>query len=258
MFEKIIEIYKTIEKTDIGNNNLQPTFLYNEGWMLKLVLKWFFENKGNSYYLSMEKDSKWFSEALLSSKFLKEFRGDKLAESYTHADGVYGDFIIGENGIGDLYLKNNCKEFVVVEAKLFSRFSEGITNASNYNQAARNIACMCNIVVNSKQNPDKISFYAIIPNIQITEEPTFNKYLKIDHIKQTVLNRVTQYLNRENYMEKKQWYIDHFLPFCDKINVKLLSWEEIIEYIHKSDSKYGEELMKFYEYCIMYNRSIKK
>ncbi|MCH7876577.1 MAG: hypothetical protein IH965_14945 [Gemmatimonadetes bacterium] len=31
--------------------------------------------------------ARWYSEALLPSQFLKRFRGDPLAEGWTHADG---------------------------------------------------------------------------------------------------------------------------------------------------------------------------
>ena len=34
---------------------------------------------------------KWYSEALLPSAFLARVREDKLAEFWTHADGVIGD-----------------------------------------------------------------------------------------------------------------------------------------------------------------------
>ena len=258
MYKDIMEIYESLKYIENEDNNIQPTFLYNEGWMLKLVLKWFHMNKNLFHELAIKEQSKWYSEALLSSKFLPVFHGDKLAESYTHADGVYGDFRIGGNGFGDLILMENCREFVVVEAKMFSKYSRGIKNALNYNQAARNVACMCNIVVNSGQNPENISFYTVIPKIQMTEELTFSEYINIEHIKQTVLNRVNQYINRDDHHEKNQWYYDSFLPFCGKIKIGLLSWEDIIEFITLKNSEYGNNLNSFYQLCIKYNRKFKQ
>jgi hypothetical protein len=251
MLKKIMEIYETINYVEDCKNNIQPTFLYNEGWILRLILKWFNEKTELDHELSMEKQAKWYSEALLSSKFFPKPRGDNLAESYTHVDGVYGDFIIGNKGESDLSLKENCRQFVVVEAKMFSKFSEGTKNASKYNQAARIIACMCNVVVDSKQYPENISFFTIIPKKQKDKE--FEKYLNIEHVKLTVLDRVNQYNKHEDYEDKQSWYNNHFLPFCDKIKIKLFFWEDIIDYICLKDQLYGNELKTFYESCIKYN-----
>jgi hypothetical protein len=255
MTETIMEIFDTIEKIEIQENNIQPTLLYNEGWMLRVILKWFNKNVEICHDISMKNGSKWYSEALLSSKFLPKFRGDTLAESYTHADGVYGDFIIGNNGFGDLKLKNDCRQFVIVEAKIFSKYSKGTKNAPSFNQAARNVACMCDIVENSQQlNIDDISFFTIIPETQIEKEKTFNEYINIDNIKQTVFNRVEQYRTRKDYMEKKEWYDNCFIKFCEKIRTKLLSWENIINFIIINDNIFGNKIKIFYEKCLKYNK----
>jgi hypothetical protein len=258
MINNIIEVFNSIEKTSIGENNIQPTLLYNEGWMLRLVLKWFARNTDIDYKISMKNKTHWFSEALLSSKFLPLYRGDDLSESYTHADGAYGDIIIGDNGFGDLSLKNNCRQFVVLEAKMFSKLSKGTKNASTYNQAARNIACMCNITTNSKQNINNLGFSVIIPEEQIKLEQTFSEYTDMEHIKQTVFNRINQYNNRRDYEEKRQWYNIQFLSFCELIKVNLVSWEEIINYIIQIDKEYGNTINEFYEKCLLYNKHIKK
>lgn len=122
-----------------------PTELYNEGWMLRLVLDWFSRTPDCNYELRFLDGSGWYSEALLPSAFLSRKRGDVLAESWTHADGVVGHFSIGENGAGDLSLKDGATQFVVVEAKMFSKLSAGVTNARYFNQAARNVACIAEI-----------------------------------------------------------------------------------------------------------------
>jgi len=256
MIKNVVDILESINELDNQKNNIQPTLLYNEGWMLRLVLKWFNANTEINHELSMKKQTRWYSEALLSSIFLPKFRGDNLSEAYTHADGVYGDFYIGNNGFGDLSLKENCRQFAVVEAKMFSKYSKGTKNAPNFNQAARNVACMCNIVTNSGQkNIDDISFFTIIPEIQISQEKTFTEYVNIEHIKQTVLTRINQYNCRINdYQDYSEWYNNYFLEFCNKIKIKLFSWEEIITFIIDNDFNYGNNLNTFYNYCIKYNQ----
>jgi len=141
-----------------------PTDLYNEGWMLRLVLDWFSRNPDVDHDLKFGESSGWYSEALLPSAFLPRNRGDKLAESWTHADGVIGHFSIGENGAGDLSLKENAKELVVTEAKMFSKLSNGVTNAKYFDQAARNVACIAELAKRASIAPfsfDNIAFYVI-------------------------------------------------------------------------------------------------
>ena len=67
-----------------------PTDLYNEGWMLRIILDWFPKNKVPRHPLNFPENGSWFSEALLPSAFLPRARGNKFAESWTHADGVIG------------------------------------------------------------------------------------------------------------------------------------------------------------------------
>ena len=71
----------------------------------------------------------WFSEAWLPSAFLPRYRGDPLAESRTHADGVMGHFAIGDRGAVDLALRPDAGQFVVIEAKIAGRLSPGVKNA---------------------------------------------------------------------------------------------------------------------------------
>ena len=252
MIKHIVDILESIKELEDQKSNIPPTQLYNEGWMLRLVLKWFNANTEINHELSMKKQTRWYSEALLSSRFLPKSQKDKLSEKHTHADGVYGDFdIVGK---GDLLLKENCRQFVVVEAKMFSKYSKGTKNAPNFNQAARNVACMCNIVTNSGQkNIDDISFFTIVPEEQISQEKTFTEYINIEHIKKTVLMRINKYNDRSDYQKYLEWY-NSFLCFCKKIKIKLFSWEEIIKYIISNDPDYGNDLNTFYEYCIKYNK----
>ncbi len=42
---------------------LPPTMLYNEGWLLRLVLHWFDKNRNNDYELSFLENATWYSEA---------------------------------------------------------------------------------------------------------------------------------------------------------------------------------------------------
>jgi|SRR5579859_1481181 len=67
---------------------MPPTQLFNEGWMLRLVLDWFDRNREIHHPLSFTPDARWYSEALLTSRFLPQSRPDSRAESFTHADAI--------------------------------------------------------------------------------------------------------------------------------------------------------------------------
>ena len=154
-----------------------PTLLYNEGWLLRLLLDWFSEGSVQDHPLSFAADSKWFSEALLPSAFLGRYQGDKLAENWTHADGVIGHFLIGEKARTDLRLLPGVDQFIVLEAKMFSRLSSGVTHARYYDQAARTVACMAETLRRADHNPlnmTKLGFYVLAPSSQI-EKGVFSK-----------------------------------------------------------------------------------
>jgi hypothetical protein len=112
--EIIMQIFNSINSKDNKEKNLLATELFNESWMLRLVLYWFnkHENRGKHFHdmpISMNSSSCWFSEGRLESKFQDE--------QYTRADGIYGNIKIGGKGNSDVRLDNECKQFIVTEAK---------------------------------------------------------------------------------------------------------------------------------------------
>jgi hypothetical protein len=147
-----------------------PTLLYNEGWLLRLVLDWFSRHEVEGHPLSFAAGARWFSEALLPSAFLARHRGDRLAESWTHADGVVGHFLIGEGGKADLTPLPGATQLLVVEAKLFSGLSPGVAHAGYYDQAARTVACMAEVLRRAARHPSTMTglgFYVLAPASQI-------------------------------------------------------------------------------------------
>ncbi len=183
-----------LESCSTSDAIIPPTDLYNEGWMLRLVLDWLHRYRDQFVHAAIPfpPDARWYSEALLPSAFLPRERGDKLAESHTHADGVIGQFTIGGGAKGDLSLESDARCFVVVEAKMFSKLSPGVTNASFYNQAARNVACMAYVLGDAEIRPDSLDtlgFYVVAPEVRI-KEPAFSPYMTREHIEKTVKLRV--------------------------------------------------------------------
>jgi hypothetical protein len=246
-----------IIKEIYNSGNLLPTELYNEGWMLRLVLYWFNgTHKYSHEKITMKEGIHWFSEGRLESPFKKNEELTIPKEGYTRADGAYGNIELGNRGDSDIKLKEDCRQFVVTEAKMFSKYSEGIKRKKNYNQAARNIACMYQVVENYKENYGKsyhdieeIAFYTLLPESQIEKEVSFKKYTTVKHIKETIENRIEPYNGK-----MKEWF-NSFNEFLEKkIKIDLISWEEIVIFIKSNDPEYGKMLSDFYDKCLEFNK----
>lgn len=250
----INEIVKILEKADKPDSNIPPTLLYNEGWMLRIVLQQIKEKKiihDDLTYPSEDVD--WYSEALLPSPFLARTRGDNLAESYTHADGVVGKFMIGNKETGDLSLVDSCDFFYVTEAKMYSKLSAGTKNAKNYNQAARNIACIAKLIYDSKNiqisDFQKLGFYVLLPEDQIQDEPSFNSFMEKDNIIAAINNRISHYpTNDKNKKNIFDWLDLNLHDFINKLEIKLITWEDLVA--KSTDTS----IKDFYQKCLDYNK----
>lgn len=224
---------------------LRPTELYNEGWLLRLVLDWAAVHAKPPYPFVFLPGARWCSEALLHSQFLPRSRGDQLSESWTHADGVVGHFSIGGSGRGDLLLDREARQFIVVEAKLFSPLTAGTKNAPGFDQAARNVACMAEVLRRAQRRPEAVSrlaFYLVAPQAQI-DDGMFGSLLSPESLRAKVRERVRPYDGM-----KADWYSEWFEPTLKVADVRSLAWEAVLP----GESDYAT----FYEKCLHFNRSI--
>ncbi len=240
-------ISNMMKRAHDDTRNFPPTLVYNEGWMLRLVLEWFKNNPQKSHSLSIPSDCNWYSEALLPSPFL---RGNGINEGYTHADGVAGKFVIGNVQKGELSLNKDCDFFYVAEAKMGSPLSAGTKNAPTYNQAARNVACIADLLVRSKLTDaifSKLAFYVLMPYGSKHIEET-KHLLKPEEIEWAIQERLKQFPEDPKPQSSIKWLRDNLHEFVnDKIEIELLSWEDILSFI--SMPEYGD----FYEHCITFN-----
>ena len=235
---------------------MPPTELYNEGWMLRLVLDWFASHSVESHVLSFSPGSRWFSEAQLPSAFLPRARPDDKAEGWTHADGVIGQFAIREGSRAEPLFSPAASQFVVTEAKLYSPLSAGTTHARWYDQAARNVACMAFVASKAFESLDQLSafgFYVIAPESQI-ESGLFEKEIDKASIRAKVSKRVEVYRDSpEDYATRVLWLNDWCLPVIARIEIEALSWESIVSFIENGDESAGGEIAAFYERCLAFN-----
>jgi hypothetical protein len=227
-----------------------PTLLYNEGWLLRLVMDWFSANDVPDHRLSFAPGARWYSEALLPSAFLARYGGDPLAGSWAHADGAIGHFAVGKERKTDLSLLPDAQHFVALEAKLFSRLSSGVTNARYFDQAARNVACVAEVLRRAHRHPSSLShlgFHVVAPQSQI-DAGVFAKEMDRGSIGRKVKRRVAAYAGA-----KDQWYEEWFQPTLGWIHIDLLSWEALIQVIGGHDPASGVSFGEFYSHCLRCN-----
>jgi hypothetical protein len=147
-------------------------------------------------------------------------------------------------------LSHDAGQFIVIEAKMFSELSKKVTNASYYHQAARSVACMAETLRLADRHPSALSrlgFYVSAPASQL-KLATFTEKMNRASIQSTVERRVEAYGG-----EKDDWYTRWFQPTFQKIEIRSISWEELLETIAGRDAAAARSLNAFYEQCIQFS-----
>ena len=250
----LCEVQRIFESITAEGACIPGTLLYNEGWLLRLVLA---EGSRGTDCLPFrfEPTARWFSEALLYSAFLPRFRGDQLAESLTHADGVVGQFLFGAATKAGLGLEPECSQFVVCEAKVFSGLSAGTKRAPAFDQAARNVGCMAETIRRAGQPMSlykSLGFFVLAPAQQI-EAGVFSGQMSKDGIRSRLVQRVQMYDSQSNRIELQKWLDEWALPLVDRMELSCCSWESVIDRVSMTHPEYGASLNGFYHLCLKYN-----
>lgn len=238
-----------------GRSPFPPTVLFNEDWLLRLVLDWFAkhpESCDEAHPLTPRPGARWFSEALLPSAFLPRYRGDCLSESRTHADSVIGHVRIGRRGATDLSLHPDTPrpQLAVVEAKMYGRLSSGVKNAPFFDQAARSVACLAEILRRADRSPSEmgsIAFLLVAPKIRI-DEGLFDHELGLRSLRHKVQARIEPY---EGSLDP--WFRSWFEPTLKHLDVRMFAWEDLIDEIAQVDMQAGQSLDTFYGLCLKHN-----
>jgi len=247
--------------TDIMNsvysdiNHFPPTQIFNEGWLLRILLEC--HRRGyEPFPFQIMNNSSWFSEAQLPTPFKPRFRGDLLAENRTHVDGVYGHYRILSGTKSGLTLNSDAKQFEIIEAKLFSPLSSGVKNDSNYDQVARTVACMAKTIEVSRLKLKKlksIGFYITAPQSQI-DAGLFREQIKIDSIRMKVSTRTQRYAGDEDHHKKlSNWFHEYFNPMLDDIKIDAIPYETLINNLKNIKLETKERIEQYYERCLVYN-----
>lgn len=253
------ELQKLIDSAVRGKAFFKPTDIFNEGFLLKILFQFAIENPEVSYnsdkadlVMSHSPETKFFCEGQLYTHFRYQLDSE-LYEKDTHADGIIGHFTIQEGKKTRIIANPDARQFVVIEAKLNARLSGRVKNAPTYDQAARNIACIAEILFDASLKPtklDRIGFYVLAPEQKINKG-IFNVPLSEESVDERVRERINQY-KPEQKEELNQWYNHWFRPTLEHITIELISWEEIIESIIRIFPD-RTDLDVFYLHCLKYN-----
>jgi hypothetical protein len=250
MFSTIAEMLASYPQDSLP---FPATKLYNEEWLVKLVLHWLSQHQGQGGKLAFAEGARWYSEAWLPTPFSERPEGLKVNEGWTHADGVVGHFDVGSKGRADVVLRQDATQFVVVEAKMYSPLSPGVTNAPDYDQAARTAACIAEVLRIAERSPTDISdlgFYVLAPQERV-DDNVFEHPMKRDSISQRVKGRVDQYQGA-----KQDWFDSFFLPTLEHIKLGVLAWESVLDDMRQVEPKAGDEIDRFYQGCVKGNRAV--
>ncbi len=238
--------------------SIKPTEIYNEGWMLKGVMEQINEGEIKVDKWKIPKGEMWLSETYVPTFFNAINRKDPLAETATRADGIIGQIQIRKDTKWGIEIKQNCSCLYIVEAKMYSKLSKKVTKASDFNQCARNVACLMKMVYAGIENnkitevPEKVGFYVFLPEKQ---KNVFEEVMVKENIKQVIEGRLNSYFDddiiNEIYKEKKEkelkWLKENLSNFIDKIDIQMIFWEELIESTKNSETK--KQLNEFYKKC---------
>ncbi len=243
--ESLAHITRLLGDVHGKNRRMPSTVLYNEGWLLRLVVDWYARHPEVKGLLSFHEGSNWYSEALLTSPFLR----GRFREGYTRADAVIGHFDLVTDR-GDISLAPNASQFVVIEAKMGSRLSLGTRHSPDYNQAARNVACMVKLIEPLAATPVDARFIVMAPAAKLAEHG-MEAFLDDPHISDVVRRRADQRGEVD-----RQWVESHFVPRVEgqKLLRLAVSWEVVLGEISDFSPVDGGHLQTFYQQCLRHIR----
>jgi cyclophilin family peptidyl-prolyl cis-trans isomerase len=227
---------ETICDLNLLSAKINPTIIYNEGWMIRLLVIESMLEKIKIGSIDFEKlaNKNWSSEALIGNPFLDSKVINR--ENHTHCDIILGDFKVDFEKSGAIEL-NETPEFLgIIEAKMKSGLSQGTTNAPNYNQASRNVCCLAH----TTQNTNCSTFFIIV-----APQKKINKKIEtqIKEIKSQIEKR---------FAHSGMDYPKEIKNKVDNCEISIISYEDWIEKIKEKAER--ECIYNFYKKCLEYNK----
>lgn len=228
--------------------------VYNETWMLRLTLAAIHDYEKDFDCADEVKKAaleatraavrhRWISEGGLEPAFKQE--------GTTWTDAILGSVKIKNDNKRGIEVDGDDPGITIVEAKIGSELSPGVANSSNYNQAARNIACLSQLIFKSKNLHDKCRFLVFAPE-KGRVESGFIKEENVDRIIRAQYGN-TREGYRELFSEDVSNNREEFGRIVNSIRGKssVIFWEEVIMAMKSWENI--AELRAFYIECLKEN-----
>ncbi len=242
--------------------------VYNETWMLRMILALIHDYSGdfvmgNDDVRCTKKNAleqirvtvrrKWISEGGLKPAFTNE--------GTTWTDAILGDIKLSDansRGVDIDPHANNPVGIVVVEAKMGSNISPDISNSEDYNQVARNIACLAKLTMGNQSVYEHSRMVVLVPegwwNWHQRSKPislySDSRALLSDCLKVIQHQDNPQNPNKRTKNEIKSETV--FEKAIERIisNSSFITWDEIIKSIDSPEAKIVEDFYLRAKKCL--------
>ena len=224
---------------DASKSPVAKSEVYNETWMLRMTLAAIHDHEGEFGCADEVLDHirrtvrvRWISEGGLEPVF--EHEGP------TWTDAIIGDVKLGDRDKRKVHVVEEVHAgIVIIEAKMGSELSTGVTNSKDYDQFARNIACLAKLLIKSGAESvcERSRVVVIGPDKKWTVDPNGLLEKVIDTIKAQGYKRAYRDGLDENVILRVARKI--------KDNSRVVTWEDVINALDGDVNR--NDLAAFYD-----------
>ncbi len=254
MINELLSIYNNSKLNKSNPECIFPeTLIFNEGWLLRIILKKLLSQKYTSQFnfLQFPSRSNFFSEGQLYTPFKKMKKNDKYCEGNTHVDGIVGDFVINNTSKSGIKLSDKFQYLSVFEAKMFSPISKSTTHFKVYSQISRILSCMINLLKDEGDlKKKKICFVLFYPEENKYIKTQLSEISKKKFIESEINNRINHYFLNKNYALNNDFkkFLNNWERILHLIKIEFITWETMISIIN------NEDINNFYNLCKRFNK----
>jgi hypothetical protein len=239
MLNELLALYDAgLVNRDEPKSMFPGTEIFNERWLLRLVLKKWLDGSGGSKFgfLPFPEDARAYSEGQLYTPF----RGGAHRERNTHVDGIVGDFSIPDTKSG-IRLNSGMSYIAAFESKLYSALSPGVRYAPAYDQLSRTAACLINSILRADPKPGYVA-HVVVVRAKDNRHIKPDKYRR-DRIGRTIADRLAAFTPSAERSGTIERFTAGWKEVLENVEFHFLTWEEVVAYL--SD----DGLTRFYDQC---------
>ncbi len=163
---------------------------------------------------------------------------------------MIGHISVGQEGKAHVALQAGATQFTVIEAKLGSRLSKGTSNAPYFDQAARSVACMAETLRRAERRPSDMGRpeFVVLASEEAVEAGTFSGEMAPRSIQEKVQRKIASYQGGLD-----GWHQVWFESSLEALDLQVLTWERVREWLMQHVKEPASSLGKFYESCLEFN-----